>query len=147
MHIVIDKTLTMYSLQDTCNAVHDKLIVAASLQTQGAQEQHQQQTLWFSTLYLLTPRQCDDIEDGVPTLPNRPQLCTYKIYNQRNKTIKRVLRCSAVSKAICHLLVAPSRSQCRDRQISWFQVSQSLDAASCELCPLIEIAVEFSRFQ
>ena len=74
MHIIIDRTLTMYSLHDTCNVVHDQLIVTASLHRKNKRWQPRvlksniNTNTWFSTLYLLTPCQCDDIGGGVLTL-------------------------------------------------------------------------------
>ena len=55
MHIIIDRTLTMYSLHDTC-----KLIVTASLHREdnpGCSRVASTPTHGFQ----LTPHQCDDI--------------------------------------------------------------------------------------
>ena len=62
MHIIIDWALTMYSLQADCNSIlaqkGQPRVLKTSIYT----------NTWFFTLYLLTPRQCDDIGGGVLTL-------------------------------------------------------------------------------
>ena len=76
MHIITDRTLTMYSLHDTC-----EMIVTASLHREdnpGCSRVPSKPTPGFS-LYLLTPRQCDDIGGGVLTLGTPNSSCSYHL--------------------------------------------------------------------
>ena len=79
MHIIIDRALTMYSLHDTC-----KLIVIASLHRKdnpGCSRAASTPTHGFSLfIYLCTPRQCDDIGGGVPTLGTPNSSCSYHLH-------------------------------------------------------------------
>ena len=78
MHIIIDRVLTMYSLHDTC-----KLIVTATFAQKGQPRVLKSSiynNTWFFTLYLLTPRQCDDIGGGVLTLGTPNSSCSYHLH-------------------------------------------------------------------
>ena len=78
MHIIIDRTLTMYSLHDTC-----KLIVTASLHREdnpGCSRAASTPTHGFSLFIYLHHAQCDDIGGGVLTLGTPNSSCSYHLH-------------------------------------------------------------------
>ena len=77
MHIIIDRTLTMYSLHNT-----SKLIVIAFLHREdnpGCSRVASTPTHGFS-LCIYTVRQCDDIGGGVLTLGTPNSSCSYHLH-------------------------------------------------------------------
>ena len=77
MHIIIEKTLIMYYLHNTC-----KLIVTASLHRKenlGCSRAASTPTHGFS-LFIYLPRQCDDIGGGVLTLGTPNSSSSYHLH-------------------------------------------------------------------